>query len=155
MEKALLNLSVFHLIFLLTFPCFLLSGQSNDNKPGKNYQEKTISLWSFNADIPGFATDKIQNIQDTMYGKPEYVKGVRGKDVVSCAGPIMDHQCMYSHVRIIESNDARVVIHLRYALADAFYDFEAVSDDGRGEWCYEYHTLYPDHLDQTDYAKSR
>jgi hypothetical protein len=53
---------------------------------------------------------------------------------------------MYSHVRIIENNDARVVIHWRYALADAFYDFAAVSDDGRGEWCDEYHILYPDHV---------
>jgi len=69
-----------------------------------------------------------------------------GSDVVSCAEPIMDRDCRYSHVRIIENTDARVVVHWRYALADAFYTFAAVSDDGRGEWCDEYHIIYPDHV---------
>jgi hypothetical protein len=66
-----------------------------------------------------------------------------GSDVVSCAEPIMDRHCRYSHVRLIENSDARVVIHWRYALADAFYDFAAITDDGRGEWCDEYHIIYP------------
>lgn len=69
-----------------------------------------------------------------------------GKDVVSCAEPCMDRQCRYSHVRIIENNDARVVVHWRYALADAFYNFVATADDGRGEWCDEYYIIYPDHV---------
>jgi hypothetical protein len=69
-----------------------------------------------------------------------------GKDVKSCAEPLMDRQCMYSHVRIIENNDARVVVHWRYALSDAFNTFVAVMDDGRGEWCDEYYTIYPDHV---------
>lgn len=67
-----------------------------------------------------------------------------GSDVVSCAEPIMDRQCRYSSVRLIENTDARVVIHWRYALADAFYDIAAVADDGRGEWADEYYILYPD-----------
>jgi len=69
-----------------------------------------------------------------------------GSDVVSCAEPIMDRQCRYSHVRLIESNDARVVVHWRYALSDARYDFAAVGDDGRGEWCDEFHIIYPDQV---------
>ncbi len=69
-----------------------------------------------------------------------------GSDVVSCAEPIMDRQCRYSHVRLIENTDARVVIHWRYALNDAFYDFAALSDDGRGEWCDEFHIIYPDQV---------
>lgn len=67
-----------------------------------------------------------------------------GKDVVSCAEPIMDRDCRYSHVRLIENSEARVVIHWRYALSDAFYNFVAIGDDGRGEWCDEFHTIYPD-----------
>ena len=67
-----------------------------------------------------------------------------GNDVASCAEPLMDRQTRYSHVRIIENNDARVVVHWRYALADAFYNFVAVSDDGLGEWCDEYYIIYPD-----------
>jgi len=69
-----------------------------------------------------------------------------GSDVVSCAEPIMDRHCRYSHVRLIESTDARVVIHWRYALNDALYDFVALSDDGRGEWCDEFHIIYPDQV---------
>jgi hypothetical protein len=69
-----------------------------------------------------------------------------GDDVVSCAEPIMDRQCRYSHVRLIENTEARAVIHWRYALCDAFYDFAAISDDGRGEWCDEFHIIYPDQV---------
>jgi hypothetical protein len=69
-----------------------------------------------------------------------------GSDVVSCAEPIMDRHCRYSHVRLIENTDARAVIHWRYALNDALYDFAAVSDDGRGEWCDEFHIIYPDQV---------
>lgn len=67
-----------------------------------------------------------------------------GGDVSSCAEPIMDRQCRHSHVRIIENNPARVVIHWRYALVDADYKFVAIDIDGRGEWCDEYYTIYPD-----------
>ncbi|HVT86826.1 MAG TPA: LamG domain-containing protein [Chitinophagaceae bacterium] len=67
-----------------------------------------------------------------------------GSDVASCAEPLMDRQCRYSHVRIIENTDARVVIHWRYALADAFYNFVNIGDDGNGEWCDEFYTIYPD-----------
>jgi len=69
-----------------------------------------------------------------------------GSDVVSCAEPIMDRHCRYSHVRLIENTDARAVIHWRYALSDALYDFVALSDDGRGEWCDEFHIIYPDQV---------
>lgn len=69
-----------------------------------------------------------------------------GNDVVSCAEPIMDRQCRYSHIRLIENTDARVVIHWRYALSDAFYKIAAVSDDGRGEWCDEFYIIYPDNI---------
>ena len=69
-----------------------------------------------------------------------------GNDVVSCAEPIMDRQCRYSHVRLIENTDARAVVHWRYALSDAAYDFVAVGDDGRGEWCDEFHIIYPDQV---------
>jgi hypothetical protein len=69
-----------------------------------------------------------------------------GSDVASCAEPIMDRDCRYTNVRIIENTDARVIVHWRYALGDAFYNFAAISDDGRGEWCDEYHIIYPDQV---------
>lgn len=69
-----------------------------------------------------------------------------GGDVASCAEPLMDRICQYSHVRIIENTAARVVIHWRYALNDAFYEIAGRQDNSRGEWCDEYHIIYPDQV---------
>ena len=59
--------------------------------------------------------------------------------------PLFDRQARYSHVRIIESHDARVVIHWRYALCDAEYRLPYVDPvTGWGDWADEYYTIYPD-----------
>jgi hypothetical protein len=68
-----------------------------------------------------------------------------GPDVCSCAEPIMDRACRFSHVRVIENHSARTVVHWRYALVDAYYTFAAVGDDLRGEWCDEFYVIYPDY----------
>jgi len=67
-----------------------------------------------------------------------------GSDVSSCAEPIMDRDCRFTHVRIIENTPARTVIHWRYGLVDADYKFAALDIDSRGEWADEYYTIYPD-----------
>lgn len=60
-----------------------------------------------------------------------------------CCEFMSDKQCRHSHVRIIENNDARVVIHWRYGLVDSRYFF--VTDKYReGDWADEYWTIYPD-----------
>lgn len=41
-----------------------------------------------------------------------------GHGATGCAEPMSDKHCAYSHVRIIESNEARCVVHWRYALVD-------------------------------------
>ncbi len=69
-----------------------------------------------------------------------------GSDVSSCAEPLMDRLCKYSHVRIIENTDARVIIHWRYALSDAFDVIVGQKDNPRGEWCDEFYTIYPDQV---------
>jgi hypothetical protein len=69
-----------------------------------------------------------------------------GSDVVSCAEPLMDRDCRFSHVRIIENTDARVVIHWRYALNDAFYTILGHKENPRGEWCDEFYVIYPDQM---------
>jgi len=62
-----------------------------------------------------------------------------------CCEHMSDKHCRYSHVRVIENNDARVVIHWRTALADITYGFNHVDEyTGRGEWADEYYTVYPD-----------
>jgi hypothetical protein len=66
-------------------------------------------------------------------------------DINGCAEPMSDKQCRTSHVRIIESNDARVVIHWRYALVDTNYRQGRVDSlTNWGDWSDEYYVIYPD-----------
>ncbi|MCD6332368.1 MAG: LamG domain-containing protein [Bacteroidales bacterium] len=67
-----------------------------------------------------------------------------GADVSSCAEPLMDRDCRYGSVRIIENTPARVVVHWRYGLVDSDYHFVAKDVDGKGEWTDEYYIIYPD-----------
>jgi hypothetical protein len=60
--------------------------------------------------------------------------------------PMSDKQSRYSRVRILESTEARAVIHWRYALADAEQYRGALPDPYSGwfDWADEYWTVYPD-----------
>lgn len=69
-----------------------------------------------------------------------------GSDVSSCAEPLMDRMCKFSHVRIIENTEARVVVHWRYALSDAFDVIAGHKENPRGEWCDEFFIIYPDQV---------
>lgn len=56
-----------------------------------------------------------------------------------------DARCLYSHVRIIESNDARVIVHWRYAPVNTRGHLWRVDEKtGRACWVDEYYTFYPD-----------
>ncbi len=60
--------------------------------------------------------------------------------------PMSDKQDRYSHVNIVESSDARVVVHWRYALAEVEHYLGAEPDPLTGwtDWADEYWTVYPD-----------
>ncbi len=59
--------------------------------------------------------------------------------------PMSDKRCQFSNVRIIETNDARVVVHWRYALIDNWNEMARVDSlTGFGEWADELYTIYPD-----------
>jgi hypothetical protein len=60
--------------------------------------------------------------------------------------PMSDKQERYSHVNIVESSDARVVIHWRYAEAEPEHYLGANPDPLTGwfDWTDEYWTVYPD-----------
>jgi len=46
-----------------------------------------------------------------------------------------DKQARFSHVRVLESNDARVVVHWRYAPVSVNYDLVYVDElTGWGDW---------------------
>ena len=58
---------------------------------------------------------------------------------------MQDPHCLYSHVRIIENTDARVVVHWRYAPVSAHNHLWNVDPKtGFACWVDEYYTIYPD-----------
>jgi hypothetical protein len=62
-----------------------------------------------------------------------------------CNEHMSDKQCRYAHVRLIENNPARVVVHWRYALVDVRY--QIANEDPLttwGDWTDEYFVIYPD-----------
>lgn len=66
-------------------------------------------------------------------------------ETIGSSEPMSDKQCRYSHVRIIENNPARVVVHWRYALNDVNYRIAWPDENtGWGDWSDEYYTIYPD-----------
>jgi hypothetical protein len=59
--------------------------------------------------------------------------------------PLFDKQARYSHVRVIENHNARIVIHWRYALCDMLYRLPYVDPETDwGDWADEYYIIYPD-----------
>ena len=62
-----------------------------------------------------------------------------------CFEHMGDKQCQFSTARIVESNDARVVVHARYACTGIDGTFLNTDPDTRwGLWADEYFTIYPD-----------
>jgi len=66
-------------------------------------------------------------------------------DAEGCFEHMQDRHCRFSHVRIIENNDARVVVHWRYAPVSAYNNTWNVDPKTGWEcWIDEYHYIYPD-----------
>ena len=69
----------------------------------------------------------------------------QGKSPWGCAEHMSDKQTRYSRVSIIEQNEARIVLHWRYAISDIAYNiFGASSPTDWGEWTDEFYFIYPD-----------
>ncbi len=61
------------------------------------------------------------------------------------AEPMADKQARFSQVRILESNEARVVLLWRYAPVGVNYDLVHTDElTGWSDWVEEYYTIYPD-----------
>jgi hypothetical protein len=62
-----------------------------------------------------------------------------------CLEHMQDRHCKYSHVRIIENTDARVVVHWRYAPVSAYDKLHLANEKTGWElWIDEYYYIYPD-----------
>jgi hypothetical protein len=65
--------------------------------------------------------------------------------MATSAEPMADKQARFSHARILESSDARVVVLWRYAPVSVNYDLVNVDPlTGWGDWVEETYTVYPD-----------
>lgn len=71
--------------------------------------------------------------------------GVGENDKEGCFEHMQDRHCRFSHVRIIENTDARVVVHWRYAPVSS-HDNTWRQDPKTGWECWvdEYYYIYPD-----------
>lgn len=71
--------------------------------------------------------------------------GTGKNDIEGCFEHMQDRHCRFSHVRIIETSDARSVVHWRYALVSS-HDHLWMPDPKTdwGCWVDEYYTIYPD-----------
>jgi hypothetical protein len=59
--------------------------------------------------------------------------------------PMSDKQTRYAHVKVLENNEARVVVQWRYALVDNWYQFAFYDPaTGWGDWTNETFYIYPD-----------
>ena len=71
--------------------------------------------------------------------------GFGDEDTEGCFEHMQDRHCRFSHVRIIENNAARVVVHWRYAPVSAYNNTWRVNPKTGWEcWIDEYHYIYPD-----------
>lgn len=65
--------------------------------------------------------------------------------MATSAEPMADKQARFSHARILESHEARVVVLWRYAPVSVDYDLVNVDPlTGWGDWVEETYTVYPD-----------
>ncbi|HSP41287.1 MAG TPA: LamG domain-containing protein, partial [Luteolibacter sp.] len=66
-------------------------------------------------------------------------------DEQGCFEHMQDRRCRYSHVRVIESHEARVVVHWRYAPVSAHDElWREDPKTTRACWVDEYYYIYPD-----------
>lgn len=101
-----------------------------------------LVFWQGTNFIPAWVTENGKWYTDEFmetWGKP------RCPDGGDCE-PMSDKQDRYSHVSILESSDARAVIHWRYALAESVNYKGGNADPLTGwfDWGDEYWTVYPD-----------
>ena len=97
-------------------------------------------FWRGTSYIPCWATYDGAWYTNEFFERRGYLGGCN-----SMCEPMSDKQCRYSHVRILESNDARVVVHWRYSPIDLDYQHPYRDEmTGWGDWVDEYYTIYPD-----------
>jgi hypothetical protein len=100
-----------------------------------------VVFWRGSRYSPAWVTDQDQWMADQSV--EAWKTGEADTD--GCFEHMQDRLCLYSHVRIIESHDARTVVHWRYAPVSSKNNLWNVDEKtGRACWIDEYYTIYPD-----------
>ena len=104
-------------------------------------KEPRFIFWRGTSYIPCWATFK-----GAWFTNEFFERGGGAKSgTISMVEPMSDKQCRYSNVRIIENNEARIVIHWRYAPTDLDYNMAFVDKNTNwGDWADEIYVIYPD-----------
>jgi len=100
-------------------------------------------FWRGTSYIPCWATYDGAWLTNEFYER----RGGSRSGTNSMCEPMSDKQTRYSHVRVLESHDARVVVHWRYSPVDL--DYQLPYRDKLTNWgdtVDEYYTIYPDSI---------
>jgi len=107
------------------------------------FDESPIRLvfWQGTNYVPAWVTEN-----DKWYSDEFLETWGKGCPLGGDCEPMSDKQERYSHVNVIETDDARAVVHWRYALSEVEDNQIAWLDPytGWGDWADEYWTVYPD-----------
>ncbi|MCP4311763.1 MAG: LamG domain-containing protein [Bacteroidetes bacterium] len=104
---------------------------SFDDKPSR------FVFWRGTNYLPSIVTEPgPKGIWNSDQGPEDYTD--------QCYEHMSDKTCRYSHVRLIENTEARVVVHWRNASVGVSYDWLSIDEDGWGLWTDEYWYIYPD-----------
>ncbi len=96
-----------------------------------------LIFWRGTRYSPAWVTD------NDLWMCDQSVESWNGKE--GCLEHMQDRHCRYSHVRMIEDNEARKVIHWRYAPVSAYDDlWNEDPKTGWAVWIDEYYYIYPD-----------
>ena len=92
-----------------------------------------------------YAASWITENNKWMTGQSVEAWGHGGNDKEGCFDHMQDRHCRFSSIRIIENNDARVVVHWRYAPVSAYNNtWRPDPKTGWECWVDEYYYIYPD-----------
>jgi hypothetical protein len=97
-----------------------------------------LIFWRGTSYIPAWVTE------NGIWYTNEFYE-TQNQAMATSAEPMADKQARFSHPRILENSDARVVVLWRYAPVSIHYDLVHVDPlTGWGDWVEETYTVYPD-----------
>lgn len=98
-----------------------------------------LVFWRGTSYVPHWTNDK-----NIWYNNEFCERRGRDSGLKGLCEPMNEHETRYTHVKIIQSNDARTLLHWRYAPPTLNYEHPFVDETGWGDYVDEYYYVYPD-----------